>query len=309
MTGPVRLYLTGADGMLGTALTDALARNEKTAGWRVTGVSIRDFDIADRAALGASLKRCDPDVVVHCAAHAILDDCAADPRMALRVNVQGTHNVAAACRRLGRRMVYISSDYVFDGLAPPAGGYREDDVPNPVSVYGLTKLAGERITATVPDHLVVRTAWLFGGRDERTDLVLASVNALLAGRSPRLIHDQFSSPSYTGDVAGALTHLLAESTTGTVHVVNSGRANWLQVGELLLEVLRDDDIELDERRRVEPVALADAGLVDARPLDSALSNEKLTRLGYTMPHWTDAVRAMWAALAPRLHPPEREHLP
>jgi dTDP-4-dehydrorhamnose reductase len=270
---------------------------------------VRDFDIADGAALRASLERCDPDVVVHCAAHAILDDCAADPRMALRVNVQGTHNVAAECRRLGRRMVYISSDYVFDGLAPPTGGYREDDVPNPVSVYGLTKLAGERITATVPDHLVVRTAWLFGGRDERTDLVLASINAVLGGRRPRLIHDQFSNPTYTGDVAGALTHLLAGSVTGTVHVVSSGRASWLQVGELLLDVLRDDGVELDERLGIEPVALSDAGLVDARPLDSALSNEKLTRLGYTMPHWTDAVRAMWATLSPRLHSPEREHLP
>ena len=306
MTEPVRLYLTGADGMLGTALADALARDERTAGWRVTGVSVRDFDIADEAALRASLERCDPDVVVHCAAHAILDDCAADPWMAMRVNVRGTHNVAAACRRLRRRMVYVSSDYVFDGLAPPPGGYREDDVPNPVSVYGLTKLAGERITATVPDHLVIRTAWLFGGRDERTDLVLAATNAVLAGRRPRLIHDQFGSPTYTGDAAGALTHLLAESAAGTVHVVNSGRASWLQVGEFLLSVLRGDGVEIDERLRVEPVALSDAGLVDVRPLDSALRNEKLARLGYAMPHWTEAVRAMWAA---RVHSPEREHLP
>jgi dTDP-4-dehydrorhamnose reductase len=305
----VRLYLTGADGMLGTALSDSLARDARTAAWRVTGVSAGDFDIADADALDASVRRCDPHVVVHCAAHAVLDDCAADPPMALRVNVRGTHNVAAVCRRLGRRMVYISSDYVFDGLAPPDGGYREDDVPDPVSLYGLTKLAGERITATVPDHLVVRTAWLFGGRDERTDVVLAAVGALLAGGRPRLIHDQFSNPTHTHDAARALVHLLAGAATGTVHAVSSGRASWHQVGELLVRLLRADGLDPGGRLGVDPVALADAGLVDARPVDSALSNAKLARLGHTMPHWTDAVRAMWAGLAARSHPSEREHLP
>lgn len=284
MRKPVRLYLTGADGMLGTALTAALAADPATAGWVVRGVSVRDFDIADAAALHASVDEFRPDVVVHTAAHAIVDDCELDPKLAMRVNIAGVRNVVDACARHGSRLLYISSDYVFDGVDTPPGGYREDDVPNPRSVYGLTKVAGERMVALLGDSLSVRTSWLFGGVDERLDNVLSILGHARRGRAPRLIDDQFSAPTYTVDLAGALTFLLAghPRLTGTIHVANSGSASWYQVGRHLAAHFPDAPPPV-------PVALGEQGFLGDRPVDSTLNTDRLAALGRPMPPWQDAV--------------------
>jgi dTDP-4-dehydrorhamnose reductase len=281
----MRIYLTGADGMLGTALTSAIAADPATGDWVVHGVCKDDFDIADRDAVLESVERFRPDAVVHAAAHAIVDDCEADPRLAMRVNVAGTHNVVEACRRGAARLVYLSSDYVFDGATPPGGGYRETDTPSPLSVYGLTKLAGERISQTVPDHLVVRTSWLFGGADERTDNVLAIVRQALRGAKSELIDDQFSCPTYTVDLAAALVFLLGRGVTGTVHAANVGTASWYQVARVALAAY-DDKLPAD----LLPVTLAEQPFLGGRPKNSSLDTALLAGMGHPMPHWTNAVR-------------------
>jgi dTDP-4-dehydrorhamnose reductase len=291
----MRIYVTGADGMLGTALLDSLAEPPFSAKWTVKGVSATDFDIADAAALRASLDDFAPDVVLHAAACAIVDDCESDPQLARRVNVAGTHHVADACRAAGMRLIYISSDYVFDGRTPPAGGYREDCVPNPVSTYGLTKLAGESIAATVPDHLVVRTSWLFGGRDESTDIVLAAVRRMLRGESPELIHDQYSCPTYTADLAAVLLSVLADQRlNGVLHIANVGSASWHQVGVTAARELRRAGVA-----RVpdpEPVMLARSRFAGQRPLDSSLCTARLASLGLSLPHWSAALGRLCARL-------------
>ncbi|MBB5077974.1 dTDP-4-dehydrorhamnose reductase [Nonomuraea endophytica] len=276
----MRIYLTGADGMLGTALRAELAADPLTEGWGVRGVSVADFDIGDPGAVRASVEDFAPDVVIHTAAHAIVDECEADPQLALRVNVAGVRNVADACRRTGSRLVYVSSDYVFDGADTPDGGYRETDTPGPLSVYGLSKLAGERIAATVDDHLVIRTSWLFGGSDERTDNVLAMIRQTERGERVRLIHDQFSCPTYTVDLARAMVLLLKRGTAGTLHVANTGSASWFDVARVALG---------REGRAAEPVALDDCGFLGRRPRNSTLSTGRLKHLGITMPDWSDAV--------------------
>ncbi|BBJ37323.1 NAD(P)-dependent oxidoreductase [Streptomyces antimycoticus] len=292
----MRIYLTGADGMLGTALTAALGADPATAHWAVKGVSVRDFDIADESAARASILGFAPDVVVHTAAHAIVDDCERDPSMALRVNIQGTHHVADACREAGSQLVHISSDYVFDGATPPRGGYREDAVPNPLSVYGLTKLAGERIAQSVPEHLCVRTSWLFGGADERTDQVRSLVGALLRRERPALIHDQFSCPTYTADLAGALVRLLSGPLppSGALHMANSGSASWQEVGLVAAAELRRAG--LPDIPDPVPLSMEDCGFVGGRPRDSSLATGRLAGLGSPLPHWSDAVRRYCAAL-------------
>ncbi|MFD8497346.1 dTDP-4-dehydrorhamnose reductase [Amycolatopsis sp. NPDC059657] len=290
----MRLYLTGSDGMLGTALRAALAGGE----WTVKGVSHKDHDIADADAVACSIREFGPDVVVHAAAHAIVDDCENDPKLAMRVNIAGVRNVVEACRETGARLVYISSDYVFDGIEPPEGGYTETDTPNPVSVYGLTKLAGERIASALPDSLIVRTSWLFGGTDERTDNVLAMVGRARAGLRSELIDDQFSCPTYTVDLAAALVHLLtlAPAPAGTVHVANAGAASWHQVGVHTLATLGEAvaaDLGPDA------IALADCKFDGGRPVNSALSTARLAGLGHRMPHWTDGIERFIAALEER----------
>ncbi|HKS98714.1 MAG TPA: dTDP-4-dehydrorhamnose reductase [Rugosimonospora sp.] len=293
----MRVYLTGADGMLGTALRAALHADPETAGWPVLGVSIADFDIGDADAVAGSIGAFRPDVVVHTAAHAILDDCEADPKLALRVNIAGVRNVVDACRRSGSRLVYVSSDYVFDGLDTPLGGYREEDLPNPLSVYGLTKLAGERLSATLADHLNVRTSWLFGGSDERVDNVLALIRQIGRGERPRLIADQFSLPTYTVDLARALLHVLTRTpaATGTLHIANTGSASWYEVARYVLDVLGPQP---PGALAPQPVALEDCGFLAGRPRNSTLNTDRLAGLGFAMPSWQDAVRRFCLELAP-----------
>jgi dTDP-4-dehydrorhamnose reductase len=284
----MRVYVTGADGMLGTALITALRETPATVAWPVLGVSLRDFDISCRDAVRSSVAAFHPDVIVHTAAQAIVDECEADPKLALRVNVRGVRNVAEACRAAGSRLIYLSSDYVFDGTDTPTDGYREGDPPNPLSVYGLTKLAGERITALLDAHLNVRTSWLFGGTDERLDTVLATVRQAGRGRRPRLIADQFSLPTYTADVAQALIFLLMlPHETGTIHVANSGTASWFQVGTYVLSELNGSRWQ---GLTAEPVTMEDCAFLAARPRNSALNTDRLAYLGYVMPDWRDAVR-------------------
>jgi dTDP-4-dehydrorhamnose reductase len=283
----MRVYVTGADGMLGTALIATLGENPATAAWPVLGVSLGDFDVGDGEAVRASVAAFRPDVIVHTAAHAIVDECEADPKLALRVNVRGVCNVVDACRVVGGRLIYISSDYVFDGMNTPPGGYREGDTPNPLSVYGLTKLAGERITALLDDHLNVRTSWLFGGDDERVDSVLSTVRQAERGERPRLVADQFSRPTYTVDLAQALIFLLARpQVTGTIHVANGGSASWYQVGTYLLAELHRPGAS---GPAAQPVTMENCAFLGGRPRDSTLSTDRLAGLGHQMPDWRDAV--------------------
>ncbi|MEU5523792.1 NAD(P)-dependent oxidoreductase [Streptomyces sp. NPDC047860] len=294
----MRVYLTGADGMLGTAFTTALRTDPVTAGWPLHGVSIADFDIGDREAVLASIDAFRPDVVVHTAAHAIVDDCELQPALASRVNVGGVRNVVEACRRTGSRLISLSSDYVFDGAAPPPHGYDEDDLPAPLSVYGMTKVAGERIAALLPDHVNVRTSWLFGGTDERLDTVLSVVRKAQRGERAQLIHDQFSLPTYTADLARALVFLLTEGSAvrGTVHIANQGSASWYQVGRHVLELLGTDAAE---ELAPEPVSFDRAGFAGGRPRNSTLSIARLAGLGCTLPTWQDAVARFTAATLDR----------
>lgn len=296
----MRTYLTGADGMLGAALTTALRTSAATAGWTIRGVSIGDFDIADAEAVDSSIDDFCPDLVIHTAANAVVDECEADPGLALRVNVNGTRNVATACRRRGGRLVYISSDYVFDGRDCPAAGYDEADIPNPLSVYGVTKLAGEQIAASAdPGCVIVRTSWLFGGQDERTDNVLAMARKLVEGEPKELISDQFSCPTYTPDLARAIVYLLTlgRPFSGTVHVANAGSASWHQVGQVVREAMAELRSEADRIPAPRPISLADCKFLGARPRRSALSTRRLSGLGFQMPSWRCAVRRFCASIA------------
>ncbi|MFE9402171.1 dTDP-4-dehydrorhamnose reductase [Streptomyces sp. NPDC006530] len=293
----MRVYLTGADGMLGTAFSAALRAGPATADWPLYGVSASDFDIADRAAVLTSIEAFRPDVVVHTAAHAIVDDCEVQPALAARVNVGGVRHVAEACRRNGSRLISISSDYVFDGADTPQHGYAEDDLPSPLSVYGMTKLAGERITALLPDHVNVRTSWLFGGGDERLDTVLSVVRAAQRGERARLIHDQFSLPTYTADLAASLLFLLTEGggVRGTVHLANRGSASWYEVGQYVLRLLGED---VAGELAPEPVSFHQAGFIGGRPRNSTLNTDRMAALGCTLPTWRDAVARFTATLQP-----------
>jgi dTDP-4-dehydrorhamnose reductase len=292
----VRVYVTGADGSLGSALLPALRYDPRTAAWAVLGVSIGNFDIGDLAAVRRSVSSFRPDIVIHLAAVAIVADCERDLPLAFRANVAGVSNVVTACREAGARLVYMSSDYVFDGASPPAQGYAETDVPNPLSVYGLAKLAGERMATAIDGHLIIRTSWLFGGASEDNDDVLASIKQAQRAARARLIHDQFARPTYTEDLASAIVHLLTlkDPYVGTVHVANSGApASRYEMG---MHAVAAFDPGLAASYSPVPVAFDDCELVGGRPRVSALNTARLAGLGYAMPDWRDGIDRFCARL-------------
>ena len=152
-----KLLITGAAGQLGQALVQAAGRQ----GWEVAATDVPDLDITDPQAVWGELSRQRPEVVINAAAATRVDDLESDPDGALRVNALGPRNLAVACRRLGIKLIHLSTDYVFDGAKP--GPYVEWDTTGPLSVYGRSKLLGEEwVRQQCPDHFIVRTAWLYG---------------------------------------------------------------------------------------------------------------------------------------------------
>ena len=192
----MRILVTGARGMLGSALVPILAAEHA-----VVGVGSKEFDLAQPAAVQWAFRELRPEFVYHLAAFTDVDGCEADPQKAMEVNGEGARNVAQACAEAGAALVYISSDYVFDGHSEQP--YREDDAPNPLSVYGKSKLAGERyVGSLVPRHFIVRTSWLYGPHGKNfvgTILKVANERDEL-----RVVDDQRGSPTYTLHLAAML---------------------------------------------------------------------------------------------------------
>ena len=214
----MRLFIAGADGQLGSDVVRLLSPTVE-----VTARVMDELDVTDRAALRREVEASHPDVVINCAAYTAVDRAETEQDAAYRVNVLGAHNVAQAARRVGARVVYFSTDYVFDGRATEP--YDEEAPTGPLSVYGRTKLQGEQATREAnPDHLILRLAWLYGSTGHnfvRTILRLAREKDQL-----RIVDDQVGSPTFTEDVVHQLWTAIEEGCSGTYHCVNAGQASW-----------------------------------------------------------------------------------
>lgn len=212
----MRIVVTGSKGQLGTALQARLTSAD------LLPLDLPEFDITDAAAVRRTLEAFQPDVVIHAAALTNVDQCELEPELAYRVNALGTQNVALACQRLGATMLYVSTDYVFDGTK--GAPYVEYDPPAPLSVYARSKLAGEWATQTfAPRFYIVRTAWLYarGGRNfVETVLRLARERGALT-----MVTDEAGSPTYAPDLAEAISRLLLTEQYGIYHLTNSGVAS------------------------------------------------------------------------------------
>jgi dTDP-4-dehydrorhamnose reductase len=214
----MRLLVLGADGQLGSDVVRLLSPTVE-----VTARTADELDVTDRARLRQAVEASRPDVVINCAAYTAVDRAETEQDAAHRVNVLGARNVAQSAERIGARVVYFSTDYVFDGTATEP--YDEDAPTAPLSVYGRTKLLGEQATREAnPDHLILRLAWLYGrtGRNfVRTVLRLARAKDEL-----RIVDDQVGSPTFTEDVVHQLLTAIQDGCSGTYHCVNTGQATW-----------------------------------------------------------------------------------
>lgn len=212
-----KILITGGKGQLGSALDRTLSADREAL---VTALDLPALDVTRPATLAGAFGQVKPSVVYHCAAMTDVDGCEKDPARAKAVNDAGTRAVAEECRRNNALLVYFSTDFVFDGsLGLP---YSEKDSPNPLSVYGATKLEGERHVQSVPEHLVIRTAWLFGGR--KGSFVTRILERARREKAFEVVDDQAGSPTYANDLAEGARDLVKAGGRGIFHATNSGTA-------------------------------------------------------------------------------------
>ena len=221
-------------------------------------------------------------LVINCAGYTEVDRAEAEPGAAMAANAEGAGAVARLCARHGVRLVHVSSDYVFDGQARRP--YREDDPARPLSVYGRSKLEGERLVREgLPAALIVRSAWLFGSG--RGNFITKVLDQARAGREFKVVDDQVGSPTYTLDLALAIVTLGRRGASGLLHLVNSGQASRFELARQALAIGgQDPDL-------ARPIATAALGAPAPRPAWSVLDGRRASRLlGQPQPTWLDGLR-------------------
>lgn len=273
----MKIFITGAYGALGQALQEAL-RHEHIA---FMPTDLKQLDITNFKAVVNALANYHPDVIMHLAALSNVDECEADPELAHRVNALGTLGIATVARRLGAKLIYVSTNFVFDGTKRSA--YYELDPPNPISVYGRTKYEGERYVASYCDrHFIVRTAWLFG-RQSKTFLS-RFIERRDKPATIDVICDQIGSFTYTTDLAEAVLALAKSEYYGIYHLVNGGTGTWLDFALKAKELARFET-------EIRPVKTEELHLAARRPLFAALGSRNYEHLfGLKMRNWEQALK-------------------
>jgi dTDP-4-dehydrorhamnose reductase len=262
--------------MLGQDLAAHLAARHE-----VLPLGRSDADITDSRAVARAIASRSPDVVIHAAAFTAVDDCEQKPELALQVNGGGTRNVALACGAIGARMLYISTDYVFDGQKDSP--YVETDEPNPINVYGKSKLQGENHVRVLQDSWIVRVSWLFGPLGK--NFVRTILGRAREGQNLRVVDDQVGAPTYTVDASERVGQILERGAPGLYHVTNQGHCSWL---EFAAEILAQAGLE---GAPLSPISSLALGRPAARPKNSRLADTRLAASGMgPLPPWQDALR-------------------
>jgi dTDP-4-dehydrorhamnose reductase len=282
----VKLLVTGSAGMLGTDVT----RVGERAGHDPIAMSHAVLDITDAVSVERAMQRSNPDAVINCAAWTDVDGAETRREAAHAVNVLGAGNVARAAAAAGIQLVHVSTDYVFNGTPPLGGGgkprpYLESDPTGPRSVYGETKLEGERLVlGASPRHTVVRSSWLFGVGGPN----FAGTMLRLAGEreSVRVVDDQVGCPTWTGHLAPALLGLIERDVHGLVHLAGAGYVSW---NGFAREIFRQAEVNC----RVDPATTADMARPAPRPAWSAIESEREDVI--PMPDWREGLAGYLAA--------------
>ncbi len=272
----MKIMVVGSRGMLGTDLMQVFATQEPA------GFDLPGLDITDERQCHARVRDIGPDVIIDAAAQTNVDYCESHEEEAMLVNGRGTGNLASAAHEAGAVLVYFSTDYIFDGAKKDE--YREDDPPNPISVYGRSKLRGEELVRSLcPSHLILRTSWLFGCHGK--NFIRTIVNAAREGQHLRVVDDQQGSPTYTKDLASHARAMLERGCRGTYHVTNSGSCNWYELARWSLQWAKVTDVD------VEAVKTHQYPRPAPRPANSVLANSRLLREGFpAMRPWHAAAR-------------------
>ena len=277
----MRVLVTGGEGQVGSQFAPLLAAHE------CISLGHGQLDVTDEAEVHAALGSARPDLVIHCAAWTDVDGCEREPDRAHRVNAEGTRLVARGAADAGARLVYVSTDFVFDGAK--GAPYDERDPTNPINAYGRSKLAGEmHVRRLCPRHYIVRTAWLFGR--SRSNFVAKVLSAARRQTRLRMAHDQLGSPTYVRDLAAQIIKVVDGAPFRTYHVTNSGDASRY---EWACEIVRLAKLGVE----VVPIPSSEWQTPAARPADSRLDNRALREAGIApMRLYKDALAEVVPAL-------------
>lgn len=272
----MKVLVTGVKGQLGY---DVVRELEKR-GIEAVGVDIEEMDITDSDSVAKVITAAAPDAVIHCAAYTAVDAAEENEEICRRVNADGTQNIADVCKKLDIKMLYISTDYVFDGKGTKA--WEPEDERNPVSVYGQTKYEGElAVENTLDKYFIVRIAWVFGINGK--NFVKTMLNLAKTRDTLTVVNDQFGSPTYTYDLARLLADMIQTEKYGIYHATNEGICTWY---EFACAIFKCAGVEMN----VLPVSSQEYAAKAKRPANSRMSKEKLTENGFEkLPSWQDAL--------------------
>lgn len=273
----MKVLVTGVKGQLGHDVMNELALR----GIEGIGVDVEEMDITDRTACETVISQEKPDAVIHCAAYTAVDAAEDNLELCRKINAEGTRNIARVCKAMDIKMMYISTDYVFNG-----GGQRPwepDDHREPLNVYGLTKYEGEiAVEQNIQKYFIVRIAWVFGvnGRNFiKTMLRLGKEKGAVS-----VVNDQIGSPTYTYDLARLFVDMIQTDKYGRYHATNEGLCSWY---EFACEIFRQAGMD---EVKVTPVDSDGFPAKAKRPSNSRMSKEKLTENGFErLPSWQDAL--------------------
>ncbi|MBP1712480.1 MAG: dTDP-4-dehydrorhamnose reductase [Deltaproteobacteria bacterium] len=273
----MKALVLGARGMLGQDLVKILAPEYEIIPW-----DLAEIDITREKETLEKIVKVRPQVIINCAAYTNVDQCETHRDQAFLVNAEGTKHVALASYTVKARFVHLSTDYVFDGTASIP--YREDNSPNPMSVYGQSKLQGEIYVRKIGgDHLIIRTAWLYGPRGK--NFVEAILSQAAEGKQIRVVNDQQGSPTFTRDLSQAIKGLLPITEQGIFHLTNSGSCTWF---EFALHILEESGFKGNE---VRPISSKELGRPAKRPAYSILDNSRYEQISENkMRSWQEALK-------------------
>lgn len=272
----MKVLVTGVRGQLG----HDVARELEKRGMEAVGVDIQEMDITDKKSVETVMNDICPDAVIHCAAYTAVDAAQDNVELCRAINAGGTRNIADMCRKLDSKMIYISTDYVFDGEGDRP--WEPGDERAPLNVYGQTKYEGELAVEQLEKFFIVRIAWVFGVNGN--NFIKAVLNKAKQTDTLTVVNDQYGSPTYTYDLARLLVDMVQSDKYGIYHATNEGICTWY---EFACEIFRQAGLDV----KVVPVSASEYPSKAKRPGNSRMSKDKLEENGFErLPSWQDALK-------------------
>ncbi len=279
----MKVLVTGAYGQLGLDVVKAL---EKTKD-QVLGAGRDDFDITDEAEVRSAVLSFHPDIIVHCAAYTAVDKAEKEEELCFLVNQTGTKNLAMAAREADAKLVYISTDYVFEGTGTEF--YKVNDSTNPLGAYGRSKLAGEQeVQKLLEKFFIIRVSWIYGIHGN--NFVKTMLRLSEKQDEVQVVNDQIGSPTYTRDIADKIIEMISTEKYGIYHLTCEGTCSWA-------DFAREIFFQEGKATVVKDITTKEFNAAAARPLNSRLSKESLDDAGFSrLPHWKDSLRSFLSEL-------------